>query len=190
MSENLENTATAIENQNISVNMPTESVPEPNMSTESNVESNAENEMSTESVANNMSTESIAEPVYENSISTESAPENSISAEPAPENSMSTEPSLTRKKQVRSTKQKEADAGQAKMLERLRKLYDEEFADIPERSRPKAKAAVCFRFGILARAQGTTVSLNINGHLNRKGKAKGKAKANATAGSRSGSLAP
>ena len=78
MSENLENTATAIENQNISVNMPTESVPEPNMSTESNA-----NNMSAEPVyENSISTESIAEPVYENSISTESL------MEPAAENSM------------------------------------------------------------------------------------------------------
>ena len=52
------------------------------------------------------------------------------------------QPTTTKGKPVRSEKQKEADAGQAKMLERIRKLYSEEFADIPERSRPKAKAWV------------------------------------------------
>jgi hypothetical protein len=57
------------------------------------------------------------------------------------ENSMN-QPTTTRTKQIRSEKQKEADAGQAKMLERLRNMYDEEFSDVPLKSRPKAKAWV------------------------------------------------
>ena len=45
-------------------------------------------------------------------------------------------------KPVRSTKQREADAGQAEMLARLREMYNEDFADIPVNMRPKAKAWV------------------------------------------------
>ncbi len=40
----------------------------------------------------------------------------------------------------RSAKQQEADEGAAKMLERMRNLYSREFADIPEKKRPKPPA--------------------------------------------------
>ena len=40
----------------------------------------------------------------------------------------------------RSAKQQEADEGAAEMLERMRNLYSKEFADIPEKKRPKPPA--------------------------------------------------
>ena len=45
-------------------------------------------------------------------------------------------------KKRRSTKQREADQGQKNMLDLLRGMYNEEFADIPEKYRPKPKAYV------------------------------------------------
>jgi len=45
-------------------------------------------------------------------------------------------------KRRRSTKQREADEGQRKMLELLRGMYNKEFADIPEKFRPRPKAYV------------------------------------------------
>ena len=45
-------------------------------------------------------------------------------------------------KAARSKKQSEADAGQAAMLNKLRNRYATEFANIPEKKRPKAKAYV------------------------------------------------
>jgi len=50
--------------------------------------------------------------------------------------------STQKAKITRSEKQSEADQGQAKMLEELRVMYAEEFADVPEKFRPKAKAWV------------------------------------------------
>jgi len=49
---------------------------------------------------------------------------------------------LTKTKKRRSTKQREADAGQKEMLDRLRQMYMKEFIDIPEKYRPKPKAYV------------------------------------------------
>lgn len=72
--------------------------------------------------------------------------------EPAPTNASLGASSLTdfseppvkqnKTKRRRSTKQREADEGQKKMLEMLRGMYNKEFADIPEKFRPKPKAYV------------------------------------------------
>jgi len=80
------------------------------------------------------------EPVVEEPVA-----EEPVAEEPAVEESPNeavVEETTTKGKPVRSEKQKEADAGQKKMLDRLRQLYNEEFADLPERKRPKAKAWV------------------------------------------------
>ena len=49
---------------------------------------------------------------------------------------------VNKTKKRRSTKQSEADAGQKEMLELLRGIYNKEFAEIPEKYRPKPKAYV------------------------------------------------
>jgi len=51
-------------------------------------------------------------------------------------------PLRNKTKKRRSTKQSEADAGQKQMLELLRGIYAKEFAEIPEKFRPKPKAYV------------------------------------------------
>lgn len=42
----------------------------------------------------------------------------------------------------RTTRQREADAGQRQMMDTLREIYNKEFADIPEKYRPKPKVYV------------------------------------------------
>lgn len=60
----------------------------------------------------------------------------------APAEAASNASNTTKTKKRRSTKQREADAGQKEMLERIREVYRKEFAEIPEKFRPKPKAYV------------------------------------------------
>lgn len=96
---------------------------EPNTSPDMSASMNVENSM--------------AEPVAE---STSSAPEATTTGEVL-ENTISTgkvdSVAESPAAKGRSPKQKEADEGAAKILERMRNLYNVEFADVPANKRPK-----------------------------------------------------
>ena len=103
----------------------TETSPADNMNVENSMET-VMNTPSTESVATNNETlgaDTILENTKPNSDNNE---QNSIAESPAAKG--------------RSQKQKEADDGAADILERMRNLYSREFADIPEKKRPKPPA--------------------------------------------------
>jgi hypothetical protein len=98
-----------------------------------NVEPNTSSNMSASMNVEN----SMAEPVAE---STSSAPEATTTGKVL-ENTISTgkvdSVAESPAAKGRSPKQKEADEGAAKILERMRNLYNVEFADIPANKRPK-----------------------------------------------------
>ena len=93
------------------------------MTTESSPSLTMENPMMGD---NNIPASTESSPTLEN---TEASPVMNMTNEPTPPAS-----------KMRSTKQKEADAGQAEVLKRMRDLYNTEFADVPANKRPKAKA--------------------------------------------------
>ena len=99
----------------------TESAPPESMNMENSMET-----PSTESVSNNNGTVG-TETVFENTQpNLDNNEQTSIAESPAAKG--------------RSQKQKEADNGAADILERMRNLYSREFADIPEKKRPKPPA--------------------------------------------------
>jgi hypothetical protein len=118
-SENTEMTTTMGDTKTPSMNIVDSMAEEPTTSVSStNVDTNVSTPSESLDSAE-MSTTSAA--VLENTVSTGKV--NSVAESPAAKG--------------RSPKQKEADAGAAKILERMRELYNVEFADVPANKRPK-----------------------------------------------------